>query len=101
MRSVTGLCVVMGSVLGGFAPSLWGGSGLSLAAVLTTALGGAAGLWVGLRIQAQARRLRRILGGTGPLAQLVEQGTFNPKVAGSNPARPTTGTRWKRRVSCL
>jgi hypothetical protein len=24
----------------------------------------------------------------GPLAQLVEQGTFNPKVAGSNPARP-------------
>jgi hypothetical protein len=25
---------------------------------------------------------------TGPLAQLVEQGTFNPKVAGSIPARP-------------
>ena len=24
----------------------------------------------------------------GPVAQLVEQGTFNPKVAGSNPARP-------------
>ena len=24
----------------------------------------------------------------GPLAQLVEQGTFNPKVAGSIPARP-------------
>ncbi len=24
----------------------------------------------------------------GPLAQLVEQGTFNPKVAGSSPARP-------------
>ena len=27
----------------------------------------------------------------GPLAQLVEQGTFNPKVAGSSPARPTEG----------
>ena len=27
-------------------------------------------------------------GRKGPLAQLVEQGTFNPKVAGSNPARP-------------
>jgi len=27
MRSVTGLCIVMGSALGGFAPSLWGGSG--------------------------------------------------------------------------
>ena len=25
----------------------------------------------------------------GPLAQLVEQGTFNPKVAGSIPSRPT------------
>jgi hypothetical protein len=25
----------------------------------------------------------------GPLAQLVEQWTFNPLVAGSNPARPT------------
>ena len=25
----------------------------------------------------------------GPVAQLVEQGTFNPKVAGSRPARPT------------
>ncbi len=24
----------------------------------------------------------------GPVAQLAEQGTFNPKVAGSNPARP-------------
>ena len=26
----------------------------------------------------------------GPLAQLAEQGTFNPKVAGSIPSRPTT-----------
>ena len=26
----------------------------------------------------------------GTLAQLVEQRTFNPLVAGSNPARPTT-----------
>src|SRR4051812_13003347 len=25
----------------------------------------------------------------GPVAQLVEQGTFNPKAAGSRPARPT------------
>ena len=30
----------------------------------------------------------------GPLAQLVEQGTFNPKVAGSIPARPTRLARW-------
>src|SRR5882672_10478156 len=29
----------------------------------------------------------------GPLAQLVEHWTFNPLVAGSNPARPTIQTR--------
>ena len=34
--------------------------------------------------------------GNGPLAQLVEQGTFNPKVAGSNPSRPTTPTIIRR-----
>ena len=28
------------------------------------------------------------LAARGPVAQLAEQGTFNPKVAGSNPARP-------------
>src|SRR2546423_6347890 len=41
-------------------------------------------------------RLAASLGGytthpLGPLAQLVEQGTLNPKVAGSIPARPTFG----------
>src|SRR5689334_15052805 len=30
----------------------------------------------------------RTLPPRGPVAQLVEQGTFNPKVAGSRPARP-------------
>jgi hypothetical protein len=30
----------------------------------------------------------RFNGDSGPVAQLVEQGTFNPKVAGSIPARP-------------
>src|SRR5690242_17923465 len=30
----------------------------------------------------------RLQSRAGPLAQLVEQGTFNPKVAGSRPARP-------------
>ena len=35
------------------------------------------------------RRYRRLLySREGPVAQLVEQGTFNPKVAGSIPARP-------------
>ena len=31
------------------------------------------------------------LAGRGPLAQLVEQGTLNPKVEGSNPSRPIRG----------
>ena len=35
--------------------------------------------------------------GRGPLAQLVEQGTFNPKVAGSIPARPMRDSGWVRR----
>ena len=34
----------------------------------------------------------------GPLAQLVEQGTFNPKVAGSIPARPTHDFRSTRTI---
>jgi len=31
----------------------------------------------------------------GSLAQLVEQRTFNPLVAGSNPARPTTNAQYQ------
>ena len=43
---------------------------------------------------------------SGSLAQLVEQRTFNPLVAGSNPARPTrisNKIRWlqKRQVKAL
>lgn len=40
----------------------------------------------------------RALERRGPLAQLVEQGTFNPKVAGSTPSRPTIfsfQSRWQ------
>ena len=37
----------------------------------------------------------------GPVAQLAEQGTFNPKVAGSIPARPTLRLRHAEPVSFL
>src|SRR2546423_11064273 len=37
----------------------------------------------------------------GPVAQLVEQGTFNPKVAGSIPARPINESPAQRGCSCL
>jgi hypothetical protein len=50
MRSVTGLCITIGTIAGGFVPELWGASGFSLAAVLTSALGGAGGLWLGVRL---------------------------------------------------
>ena len=42
----------------------------------------------GGRSAASARTLPRTLAPSGPLAQLVEQGTFNPKVTGSIPVRP-------------
>jgi len=51
VRSLFGICIGMGSLVGGFVPTLWGGSGLSLASVGTTALGALAGLWVALRLE--------------------------------------------------
>jgi hypothetical protein len=36
----------------------------------------------------------------GPVAQLVEQGTFNPKVAGSIPARPIVESSSTRPACC-
>src|SRR5439155_1465113 len=46
----------------------------------------------GLRLRPHRAKARRGGGYTsaafGPLAQLVEQGTLNPKVEGSNPSRP-------------
>jgi hypothetical protein len=52
MRSVTGLCITMGTIAGGYVPSLWGDSGFSLVALVASAAGALAGLWVGLRLQA-------------------------------------------------
>jgi len=51
MRSATGLCIGFGTIAGGYAPALWGASGFSLVSILTGALGGIAGLWLGLRLQ--------------------------------------------------
>jgi hypothetical protein len=58
-----------------------------------------ANLPVGVFVYGEDSSWKKILGGSAPvgynadlfgsLAQLVEQRTFNPLVAGSNPARPT------------
>ena len=47
-------------------------------------------VWV--RRHGQILRRGATLARRGPVAQLVEQGTFNPKVAGSIPARPIRGS---------
>jgi hypothetical protein len=50
MRSVIGLCTILGTIVGSSAPSLWGASSFSLASVLFAAVGGVAGLWLGVRL---------------------------------------------------
>ena len=52
MRSVSGLCITMGSLAGGWLPAAWGDSGFSVTSLVFAALGGLAGLWLGLRLQA-------------------------------------------------
>ena len=49
MRSVTGLCATFGTIAGGYLPSLWGSS-FSLSSVVCAALGGLAGVWLGVRL---------------------------------------------------
>jgi hypothetical protein len=49
-RSVIGLCATVGMFVGGYLPELWGASSFSLSSVLFSALGGAAGIWLGVRL---------------------------------------------------
>jgi hypothetical protein len=41
--------VTIGTLVGGYVPSLWGDEGLSLTSVVAGALGGGAGLWLAFR----------------------------------------------------
>jgi len=50
MRSVIGLCATFGTFAGGYLPELWGGSGFSPVSLLCGALGGVAGIWLGVRL---------------------------------------------------
>jgi hypothetical protein len=50
MRSVIGLCATFGTVVGGYVPSLWGSGSFSLSSVACAALGGIAGIWLGVRL---------------------------------------------------
>jgi hypothetical protein len=51
-RRVIWLCVIAGSILGGLVPQAWGASSFGLAAFVGGSLGGAAGVWAGVRIGA-------------------------------------------------
>ena len=50
MRSVIPLCATFGTIAGGYLPVLWGDSGFSPVALLFGALGGVAGIWLGVRL---------------------------------------------------
>ena len=52
MRSVIGLCVLCGTIAGSYVPVLWGASSLSFVSLVFGALGGVAGIWVGVRLSA-------------------------------------------------
>jgi len=49
-RGVIGICVTVGLLGGGYVPVLWGASDFSLWSVVFSALGGIAGLWLGLKL---------------------------------------------------
>ena len=51
MRSVIGICITMGSIVGSYVPDLWGAGSFSVTSLVFGAVGGVAGLWVGLRLQ--------------------------------------------------
>jgi hypothetical protein len=49
-KSVIGLCAAFGTFVGGYVPVLWGASSFSLMSLVFGVAGGAAGIWLGLRI---------------------------------------------------
>jgi hypothetical protein len=49
-RSVIGLCAGFGLFAGGYLPVLWGASSFSLSSMLFGVVGGAVGIWAGVRI---------------------------------------------------
>jgi hypothetical protein len=50
-RGVIGMCVLFGSLVGGYIPVvLWGASSLGVQSLLFGAIGGVAGVFVGVRL---------------------------------------------------
>ena len=51
-RPVILLCAGFGSVVGGYVPELWGAGSFSMSSLLFSLVGGAAGIWLGVRLSA-------------------------------------------------
>jgi hypothetical protein len=49
-KRVLWMCIAVGSTLGGLIPQAWGASGFGLAAILGSAAGGVAGVWLAARL---------------------------------------------------
>ncbi len=49
-RRVVWIFVVVGSAIGGFVPSVWGGSTLGLASLALGCVGGIAGVWLAVKL---------------------------------------------------
>jgi hypothetical protein len=45
-----GLCATFGGFVGGYVPTLWGASDFSLQSLVFAAVGGIAGIWLGVRL---------------------------------------------------
>ena len=42
--------MIVGSVLGGWLPSLWGAGGFNMTSIVTSTVGGLAGIWAGWKL---------------------------------------------------
>ena len=49
-KKLIGVCMFIGSIAGGYIPSLWDASIFSLSSVVLSAVGGFIGIWVGYRM---------------------------------------------------
>lgn len=49
-KKIIMLFMFIGSTIGGFLPMLWGGGALSMSSVITTAIGGFAGIYIGYKL---------------------------------------------------
>jgi hypothetical protein len=46
------ITVLLGSTVGGFAPMLWGADAMSVSGFVCSLLGGIAGIWAGVKVNA-------------------------------------------------